>query len=893
MISKFENSGFVKVALVAVAIALVAATAPAQVTVSFTVTGDAVPGGTVQVTANVTINDGSTVQSYAWEQVGGAEAMLSGTGSQTVTAALATEDEYKAYLIHVLEEPPITEDQLPPNVPPPEGEFVGGLQDRFQVVGINPFSLEHAQAVELEVTVTTTSGTYHADAEIVTALPWKVSTGLLNVPIGSRVLLHGKDQSSYSWSLSAPGGSHAVLMDPSSQNPEFTPDVAGHYSVEVDQSGTKELVSLSIYAGNWLGVIVGQDENGRPVADSACTGCHGGGFLEDTFSEWAETGHAEIFTDMLNTNTHYGENCFACHTVGFDPDADNHGIDEASDYQDFLDAGLINNPGDNWTTVLDQFPHTARLANIQCENCHGPQTGGAHLPNDPVGSPRVSLASEVCGTCHGEPARHGRFQQWQLSPHANYELAIDESESGSCSRCHTANGFLAWMPVLTGEVPGDPLADIEVTWTADEAHPQTCQACHDPHDIGTTSGNTPNATVRIMGDTPPLTAGFTATDVGKGAICMTCHNGRRGLRNDSNFNTEVYGTSEASRAPHLGPQADLIMGENFYLVDVGQRANHSKTANVKDTCVTCHMEETPPPPDLSYNLGGTNHTFYASPAICQSCHPGLDASDFQDPIEDRMHELETALESAFYNFFAEQTAAGNSIDVSGTEISDALDIAEIQLSETRGRQALVITLTDSTVLGPTSVASIDVVPPTGEPYEIYNAINPFVIKAFWNLLMLEADGSRGVHNPSLAFQVLQRSMDALESDLEPCAPDADTMCLNNGRFKVEVAWTDHHGATGSGMVAPCATDDSGLFYFFNPDNWEMLFKVLNGCGYNNRYWVYFAATTDVGFTVRVTDTLTGFTKAYSNKSGESLDYSNELGHPANAVTDNTAFATCP
>jgi hypothetical protein len=375
---------------------------------------------------------------------------------------------------------------------------------------------------------------------------------------------------------------------------------------------------------------------------------------------------------------------------------------------------------------------------------------------------------------------------------------------------------------------------------------------------------------------------------------MTCHNSRRGLKNDQNFNTEVYGTSEASRSPHLGPQADILMGQNLYLVDVGQRANHSKTSNVQDTCVTCHMEATPPPDDLAYAQGGTNHTFYASPSICQSCHEGLDAEDFQGPIEDKMHELEGQIESSFYNFFAEQTAAGNTIDVGGqATITDALDITEITLGESRGRQAISVTFTDNTTVGPTAVNSIDVVPPAGEPYEIYSAINPLVIKSFWNLLMVEADGSRGVHNPSVVYAALQRGIDGLQADIEPCAPDADTMCLNNGRFKVEVSWSDHHGATGPGMVAPCSTDDSGLFYFFNEDNWEMLFKVLNGCNYNNHYWVYFAATTDVGFNVRVTDTLTGFTKAYSNKSGVDVDYSNELGHPANAVTDNTAFATCP
>ncbi len=893
MIPRFGKSVFVRVAVVALAIVAVAATSPAQVTVSFDVSGTAVPGGTVDVTATVTTTDNSTVQSYSWTQVGGTEAMLSGTGTKTVTAALGTLNDYKAYLIHVLMEPPITEEQLPPNVPLPEGEFPAGLQDRFQVVGINPFALEHASAIELEVEVVTTSGTYHADVEIVAALPWKVSTGLLNVPINAPVLLHGKDQGSYSWTLSGPSGSAAVLKDASSQNPTFTPDVPGHYTVEVDQEGTKELVTMSVYAGTWLGVIVGQDEEGRPVSDSSCLGCHNNKTAEDTFADWSQTGHAEIFSSQIDTSTHYGENCFACHMVGFDPATDNNGVDEADDYQAFLDSGLINHPGDNWTTVLDQFPHTARMANIQCENCHGPQVGGAHLPSNPEGTPRVSLSSDVCATCHGEPLRHARFQQWQLSAHANYELAIDEGESGSCSRCHTANGFLAWLPVLTGEVAGDPLDDVEVTWTPEETHPQTCATCHDPHAIGTHDR-------RHHQRDRPHQRRHAAAD-------RRLHRHRRRPRRHLHdlpqqppraaqrrqLQPEIYGTSEASRAPHLGTQADILMGQNFYLVDVGQRANHSMTSNVQDTCATCHMVNTPPPPDLAYNQGGTNHTFYASPDICQDCHTNLTASNIQGPVEEQMHELETQIESFFYDFFDAQIEAGNTIAVGNTTITDVLDIAEIQLSESRGRQALIVTFTDSTVVGPTSVASIDVVPPAGEPFEIYNGINPLVIKAFWNLLMLEADGSLGVHNPNLAFQVLDKSIRGLETGVEPCAPDADTLCLDNGRFKVEVNWQDHHGATGTGMVAPCGTDDSGLFYFFNEDNWEMLFKVLNGCGYNNHYWVYFAATTDVGFNVRVTDTLTGFTKAYSNKSGEELDYANELGHPANAVTDNTAFATCP
>ena len=108
------------------------------------------------------------------------------------------------------------------------------------------------------------------------------------------------------------------------------------------------------------------------------------------------------------------------------------------------------------------------------------------------------------------------------------------------------------------------------------------------------------------------------------------------------------------------------------------------------------------------------------------------------------------------------------------------------------------------------------------------------------------------------------------------------MCLQGGRYSIGVTWEDQTGKTGVGHAIP-STDDSGLFWFFSPSNMELLIKVLNGCGYNNRYWVFFVATTDQEFTVTVTDT----------KTGQSVEYTNPLKNPADAVTDTDAFATCP
>ena len=115
-----------------------------------------------------------------------------------------------------------------------------------------------------------------------------------------------------------------------------------------------------------------------------------------------------------------------------------------------------------------------------------------------------------------------------------------------------------------------------------------------------------------------------------------------------------------------------------------------------------------------------------------------------------------------------------------------------------------------------------------------------------------------------------------------CVPTATSLCLSRGRFRVEVAW-DANGSSGAGRTVPAASADSGLFWFFAPDNWEVMVKVLDGCGVNGRYWVFAAGTTNVGYTLTVTDTRTGRTARYENP----------LGQRSPAITDVDAFATCP
>lgn len=116
---------------------------------------------------------------------------------------------------------------------------------------------------------------------------------------------------------------------------------------------------------------------------------------------------------------------------------------------------------------------------------------------------------------------------------------------------------------------------------------------------------------------------------------------------------------------------------------------------------------------------------------------------------------------------------------------------------------------------------------------------------------------------------------------EGCTSTATSLCLHD-RFVVSGNWRTGSDS-GQAMVAPFTTVQSGIFWFFNPTNWEVMVKVLNGCGSTNHWWLFSAATTNVFYRLEVFDQLVGVNKVYFNYPGP----------PAPAVTDTMALATCP
>ncbi len=118
------------------------------------------------------------------------------------------------------------------------------------------------------------------------------------------------------------------------------------------------------------------------------------------------------------------------------------------------------------------------------------------------------------------------------------------------------------------------------------------------------------------------------------------------------------------------------------------------------------------------------------------------------------------------------------------------------------------------------------------------------------------------------WQFVAENGAVLDAGSSPCnGPEADeALHLGFGRFRVAATWHTP-GAEGVAQAASESTPVSGVLWFFEPSNWEILIKVIDGCSLNGHYWVFVTAVTDVGFTLTVRDEQTGREFVVENPPG--------------------------
>jgi len=532
------------------------------------------------------------------------------------------------------------------------------------------------------------------------------------------------------------------------------PDVTGQYTVTATivtvGSGTTNLTQ-NITAGTYLGV-------------ETCELCHSGGVIaQDEYHPWSQTPHATFFSTAIDglQSSHYSKSCISCHTVGYDTNTNavNGGFDDVASQLGWSFPAVLSPT--NWAYMQSAYPALANLANIQCENCHGPGSEhAASLGNTNISNwPRleVTYIAADCSQCHDDTPNHIKSAEWNNSLHARTTRTPSGSASRIvCVRCHTAPGFQEYA---------DNFGSTNVYTTNVVYEAITCQACHDPHNynnpyqlrLGTNFANV------VLSD------GTSVTNAGVGAFCMNCHHIRNGsaASNVANYQQGILTwPGGSSFGTHDGPQGEMLEGVGA--ITYGQTLPSSAHRYaLTNTCVDCHMQtvaSTDPAflqagghtMEMSYNVvtnGVTNKVDQV--AVCIQCH-GPSLTSFNFPVQD--YDGDGIIEGV------------------QTEVQNLLNKLSTLLPPS-GYQANVANyVADGLVKSPSSQ--------TNWPAKFLNAA--------YNWQFVNNDGSYGIHNAPFAVGLLKASIADLTGDAN-----------NDG---LPDAWQiDYFGSITNPLAAPNAS----------------------------------------------------------------------------------------
>ncbi|HSF41864.1 MAG TPA: hypothetical protein VLT87_18830 [Thermoanaerobaculia bacterium] len=119
-------------------------------------------------------------------------------------------------------------------------------------------------------------------------------------------------------------------------------------------------------------------------------------------------------------------------------------------------------------------------------------------------------------------------------------------------------------------------------------------------------------------------------------------------------------------------------------------------------------------------------------------------------------------------------------------------------------------------------------------------------------------------------------------EVDPAA--TPILYLQDQKFQVRVEWSTADGALhGNGYAVPLSKE-SGMFWFFEGSNPEILVKILDGRPVNGHWWVFISSNTNLRFTVRVAQ-LTDF--GAPPPSGQEKTYVSPAGANKNFIDTET------
>ncbi len=558
---------------------------------------------------------------------------------------------------------------------------------------------------------------------------WNISTGLRAVGTKSRAYwtvdtVGSAQVGTPTWAIvSKPAGSAATL---DSANGTWINsvkvDTVGEYIVSA-QVGTQTAYD-TIWASTYQG-----------VATDANAGCFCHPSATTIKTAWEKSVHGTMFfrgmtghEEMERGKGAYAAGCIKCHVTGWDPTAanNNFGIKvKQSGWDTTWYKGLESYAGDYWITTGDSAKWNLltadekKLANIGCEQCHGPAQ--AHATS--AQASRIGMNKyqpDMCNQCHDGSRRHSLGTFFANSGHYQMHYgAAAEGGRSNCQPCHTGAGLSYY---LNNNMDTTGLAAKWVL-ARDAKTPISCQVCHDPH------GNDNEYALRTMslkGDS--LKGGYVIPAQFRqsaGNICMVCHGGRYAVKARITTTAPYYGWADRFY-PHYNTQGEMYFGAGAYQYGDDSFTGLMTHGGVEGSCTGCHMQKRKNRLDGGGNMLA-NHSFSMSDTMfatgvykptdaCAPCHGEIE--DFDDI-------------RALYDYDRDGAIEGVQSEVDG--LLAALK-AKLPVDATTGN------------------------PVTMRKDSLAVKNRPDLIQGIWNWYFVYEDRSRGVHNTKYAVRILYKAL---------------------------------------------------------------------------------------------------------------------------------------
>ncbi len=462
-----------------------------------------------------------------------------------------------------------------------------------------------------------------------------------------------------------------------------------------------------------------------------------------------------------------------------------------------------------------------------------------------------------------EETSHNKYSEWALSanpgtpgdtitilatpqtPAFQYAIVaggsgaghVSSSHSGTsiyCSKCHSAQGYVAYVRQLAQYNPQVPLSlgtgstsvqgsvagNLSPAWVpsiftssgttvwSTVNHNATCSACHNPH-----RDANPNQ-LRVYDSVPTSMAGFGASGLGKGAVCVLCHNSGQGVYCDSANPPLPNGVCAGASGPQTtatpsstytktGPtflhedtdtlapnlldtpemvtQFEVLEGRDAFFMG-NTLPMTSPHAAIKDSCVGCHMTLNPQTHGTTPAV--SDHVWYITdaerPTLCANCHGGSsDAVNGLGIVSSTLNSM-AQLNAAMGPALLAQLPANSTIYVGGA--LNAVTGARTTTGTALNTSQITAVAFNNIINNPTSVIG------SGSSFYFYtgganyavsgglsemftNATGNTLVfgpnskfkKAVWNIQLIAKDYSNGIHNPAFVAAVLANTLSAVQN----------------------------------------------------------------------------------------------------------------------------------